>query len=453
LSDRRAAAYLFAALTALFLADGSFIAANGQTPNGWLAVAVLEHHALSFSPDEEPFMYNARGREKYYLVRSSLPGRSVGTFGLGAGLVALPAMAVARLAVGDLRARPGVVWITARAVAAATVAGSAVFVFLAAAALLSRRQALAVALAYAVGSCAWSIASQALYQHGPNMLFVAAAAYALTRDDRRGAAWAGLALAAATWCRPTSAVYLIAVAAWLLRARRHAVVPFVAAAALPIALLALYQWHYLGSPWETGQTARAASVAMYKTGASDVWQTPLALGAAGLFLSPSRGLFVFSPLFALALPGAFVAFREARWAWLRPLILGAVILTVAACKWFDWWGGWTYGYRPLVDLTPILALATLPVIEQLFIHPWHRWRQACAGVLLAWSVAVQALGAFAYDVDGWNARDGRDIDSLAWRDRLWSLRDSQIVYYATHFGAARWARLGAVDDYIAQTGR
>lgn len=445
MSPRRVALYLFAALAALYLADGGFIASVGQKPNAWLGVAILEHHALSFSPAEEPFMYDAYGREKYFLVPSALPGRSVGTFGIGAGLMALPPLALARLFVGDLRARPGLVWSVARFVAAASAAGSAAFVFLAAAGFVTRRRALAVALVYGLGGCVWSIASQTLYQHAPNMLLVSVGVWALSRlDERRMPELAGAAFGLATWMRPTSLVVVVVVAAWLALARRRALVRFVAGAALPLALLAGYQWRWLGAPWETGQSVRAASVALHKTGSSDPWQTPLAQGAAGLLFSPSRGLFVFSPLFALALPGAVLALRQARWAWLRPLALSALWLAVIAFKWFDWWGGWTYAYRPIVDVTPLLALLLLPVVDALFAR---RARLAVAGALLAWSVAVQALGAFTFDTEGWNAREGHDIDRPEWRARLWSVRDSEIVYYAGHAAEARRARLAAASRF------
>lgn len=454
MSDRRVAAWLFAVFTAIYLADGGFVTANGAKPNVWLSVAVLEHGALSFAPDEEPFMYTPRGREKYYLVPSALPGRSVGTFGLGPGLVALPVLAAVRVVAGPLSQHPWALWIGARVVAAACVAASAAFVFLAAAAFTTRRRALFVAAAYGLGGCAWSIAAEALYQHGPDLMFLALGGLLLARldpsdgaaaRDRRRAFAAGLALAAATWCRPTSAVVVVAVAVWLAAARRRQLYAFVAGAALPLVLLAAYQWRWLGAPWETGQATRAASVALQKTGSADPWQTPFLVGAAGLLVSPSRGLFVFSPLFALALPGAARAFFDARFSWLRPLAVAAAVLFAVACKWFDWWGGWTYGYRPLVDVTALGALLSIPTVDWLCSR---RWRAAVAALLLAWSVALQALGAFTYDTDGWNARAGRDIDQPRWRHRLWSVGDGEIVYYATHAAAARRARMEGMAHFV-----
>jgi hypothetical protein len=29
-------------------------------------------------------------------------------------------------------------------------------------------------------------------------------------------------------------------------------------------------------------------------------------------------------------------------------------------KWFDWWGGWTYGYRPWLEAVPVLVLCMIP---------------------------------------------------------------------------------------------
>ncbi|HWE30257.1 MAG TPA: hypothetical protein VHB97_19760, partial [Polyangia bacterium] len=270
----RVAALLFAALTAVYLADGGFAVANGAKPNVWLSIAVLDHHALTFARAEEPFMFTPRG-EKYYLTATVLPGRYAGTFGLGAGLTALPALAALRVAVGHLESHPRLLWYAAKAIAAACVAASAAFVFLAALTFTTQRRALAVALAYALGGCAWSIASQALYQHGPNMLFLALGAYLVIRGRDLGA---GLALGAATWCRPTSAVVVVCAGVWLLVRDYRRCARFTIGAAALVVPLALYNWHWLGAPWNTGQTARAAEIALGKTGVADPWQTPFAYG-------------------------------------------------------------------------------------------------------------------------------------------------------------------------------
>src|SRR5262249_6063803 len=111
------------------------------------------------------------------------------------------------------------------------------------------------------------------------------------------------------------------------------------------------------------------------------------------------------------------------------------------------------------------------------------WRRIVFGVLLSWSVGVQILGAYAYDLDGWNAKrvyqvqfasgdtvvvdtasaarqaasragakgileQQLNIDRPESRSRLWSLRDNQIGYYLTLFTAARQAKPAAVRHWL-----
>ena len=63
-------------------------------------------------------------------------------------------------------------------------------------------------------------------------------------------------------------------------------------------------------------------------------------------------------------------------------------------KHFDWWGGWSYGYRHLVDPAALMVLLLIPII------PWicrDRWRFIAYLVLLFWSIVVQAIGARGQD--------------------------------------------------------
>jgi hypothetical protein len=150
----------------------------------------------------------------------------------------------------------------------------------------------------------------------------------------------------------------------------------------------------------------------------------------------------------------------------------ALIMAVQ-CKWFDWWGGWAYGYRPWVDLTPYLVLFMIPVIERVTATVPRRAALAAA---LSWAIFVQGLGALAYD-RSWNKRqlfvarvphvarpvamateeEARrfvertsgiyigptycDVDLTFCRYRLWSLSDNVIGYHATHFTETRNRRM------------
>jgi hypothetical protein len=134
------------------------------------------------------------------------------------------------------------------------------------------------------------------------------------------------------------------------------------------------------------------------------------------------------------------AWQDARYAPLRFLGPAVLALWIPAFLWFDWWGGWSYGYRPIVDSVPLLAVLCIPAMQPVLERPLRR---AAFAACVAWSVLVQALGAFAYSPWGWNAKlvDSAglraDIDRPEYRERLWSFRDWQIGYLIANFSEAR----------------
>jgi hypothetical protein len=309
-------------------------------------------------------------------------------------------------------------------------------------------------------------------------------AYFLLRKDRRHAdALSGLAFGLAVFCRPTSALVVLSVMLGHAIHDRRRLLRFVLGG-LPVAIVALaYAQYAFGNPFTFGQLANS-EVAQGKTGSPGLWQTPLYLGAAGLLVSPARGLLIFSPIAVFALWGMGRVFRDATWRDLRPLALGAVALFGLSAKWFDWWGGWCFGYRPIVDTTILLAFLALPIVERVRSV---RFLKTSFLVLLFWSVGVQVIGAFAYDVGGWNSglvydvippgsqsritfadrqaavrhareRGGqveqrmRDIDRREYRHRLWSFTDSPIPYYLGRFAEARQARREFIDKFYVDDG-
>ena len=107
--------------------------------------------------------------------------------------------------------------------------------------------------------------------------------------------------------------------------------------------------------------------------------------------------------------------------------------------------------------------------------------------LFLWSAGVQALGAYAYDVTGWNGRyvydvvlpgtnnkatyddsaqaqrrageqGGRvearalNVDVPAYRYRLWSVGDNPILYYLLNFSEARKRRHLTVEKFLGAEG-
>lgn len=503
-------------LLLIYHANGDFLPGRDSVTNAWLPVAMLNDGQMAFRPSRMPYLFDwqladtkenlrfarwdqvlaptpaatsASGGEPpagismaelyrtrklvlhgqgYYLfptrrvdARTGEP-LYVNTFGPGAGLTALPVFASLRLVARDLRAHPKLVWYAAKFTASLLVALSAGLLYLTMLRLTPPRIALLAALAYGLGTCVWSTSSQALWQHGPSEFWLALALFFLVRDSLAplSAAAGGTALAMAVACRPTNAVVLAIVALWLAVRDWRALVALLVGA-LPIGFaLAVYNGIYLGSPFTFGQTEIAEKLALHKCGTPGVWQTPLWLGAAGLLLSPGRGLFLYSPWLVLALGGAVIVWRDPRYTPLRPLPFAALAMLAVHAKFYDWWGGWAFGYRPIVDstvlLAPLAAAALAALTSEQFSTARRRLAWSAFALLVAWSIGMQTLGAFAYDLAGWNARvvDGvpQDIDRPQYRHRIWSWRDNPISFYATHFTASRAERARRVQAMCEQPG-
>jgi hypothetical protein len=475
----------FAAL-ALYLANGDLLVGNDAKPSTFLAAKLLVRGELTFTPEAEPFLFHwglrsaqgvrpetvedweqtidgrsaaeqaAAGRlvllqPKYYLAPSTQAGRYVSFYGPGPALAALPVYALRSALHGNLLEQPRRLWFTAKLAAALYVAASVALVFATARALAGRGPALLAAASYGVGTCVWSTSSQALWQHGPAAFFVALGMYFLqrTREQPGCAAGCGLSLSAAVACRPTIAILVLAVGLYFLLEQRRALWRYVVSG-LPVAvLLGAYNWVHLGSAFRVAQSMQSAFTRTF-SGSDDAWQTPFWTGFTGLLVSPSRGLLVYSPFLAAAAWGAWRSARDPRYGFLRPAALACGATIVVLSRFHGWWGGWSFGYRELVDLAPLLALLTVPVIPAILRSPW---RTSLFALAVAWSVGVQVLGAFAYNVVDWNSLGGRNVDLAEHRARLWSVRDSQLVYYTVNFARARERKKELAEDWIAHPGR
>jgi hypothetical protein len=458
-----------------------------RTPFGWARASIPDWNAdVHGTPARVAF---ERGdlrmvQPLYYLVPTRYEGKYASTFGLGAGLFALPVMGPV-LWVTDLESHVGLLWWLGKLAAALSVAGTVLFLFLAGLRFLGARSAGVLALAYGLGTCAFCVSSQALWQHGPCEFFVALGAYTLLVKERRTAdVLCGFGFAMAVLCRPTSALVFASVGAYLLLYDRRRVLRF-ALGALPVVVLLLgYHHDTFGSFWTFGEMGVGAKIAMTKTGNPDMWQTPLHVGLAGLLLSPARGLFLYSPIALLSVWGGWRAFRDPAWKDLRPLAVGAVLQVLLAAKWFDWWGGWCFGYRVIVDVAILLAFLAFPIVTAVSLRPW---RKAVFSGLLAYSVGVQVIGAYVFDLAGWNApvvwqvatpegsepmkfedkasaerfvreHGGRvgsvtlNVDKPKYRDRLWSLGDSPLIYYLANMSKARAERRRVIDRFLQSDG-
>jgi len=156
---------------------------------------------------------------------------------------------------------------------------------------------------------------------------------------------------------------------------------FLTSFAIVCLLVGFYNYARFGDPLDSGR----------RFAKGEAFSTPLWLGLYGLLFSPYKSIFLYSPLLLASLV-SFPLFlkRHRPEGWLFGLTVIAYLLLFA--KWYMWWGGFAWGPRFLVPLTPLLAITLAPLIEGVLTRESLPAKLALAALALL-STAVQVLGA------------------------------------------------------------
>lgn len=404
--------FVFAIALIVFLANGRTISGGDSVPAKNLPLSILRHG--NFYLDQ--LMSPGEKKIPYFLCESR--GHYVSDYPVGAALMALPFYVPSVLCGVSPGSR---VYAELEKISAATiVALSAVLLYMGAARVAANWIALLLSLVYSFGTTSLSVSSQALWQHGPAQLALAAAIYCLVRarDDARWAGYAGLPLAFEVITRPADVLITAPLFVYVLFSFRSEIWTFIAAGLAPILFQLWYNAVYFGTPFRlefftTPQTAGGQSA-----GASGFLATPLAQGLALAVISPGRGLLFYSPIFIFSFAILALAWRRNGDALLRYLGVGAVLSIILVARWHKAAGGESFGPRLLADLAPIMAFALYPLADSIR----HRRSLAAAfGVLAAWSITANASGAFI-SYRAWNIWALNDAGS-----RLWLWGDNPVV--------------------------
>jgi hypothetical protein len=278
--------------------------------------------------------------------------------------------------------------------ASVIVAAAAAAVFFVVLGRSGSRAAILIALVFAFATPAWSTGSRALWMHGFSMLLLPAGLLCMTRNR-----WlaAGAVFALAFFVRPTNAIPLAFAGVWALRLSRKHALRFLLGV-LPVAAvftaISLQTYGTLLAPYSFVQRAATASLSIHPR-----------LGEAllGNLVSPSRGLFVYSPVFLFSLYGIWLWTRSKD---TRPAAMWVAAVTIAhyllISSYEDWFGGHSYGPRYFSDLASLFAIALAPA--------WIALRKParllfCAA--LAASVFIHAQGAWCWPCVDWNSNPAR----------------------------------------------
>jgi hypothetical protein len=401
---------------AIFNANGREIPSADTQAAKFAAVMLVRHHALTLD--------GLVGRVPQYGDRQAFQrdrqGRWRNGYPLPPVLEAAATAAVLRgIGVLDFNA-PLVVVTVAKMTASFLASLAAVFAFLIARRFCGPGLAVLVALGFGLGTGVWPTVSQTLWQHATALWSATAAVWLWTRKDGPRGLAAHIALGALLgWAASarlqTLPMIAILAAGMLADASRKERIACVAALLVPLAVFAGLNLRWFGHPLGALPQFEQASLVIHRQRSNWQWPGP---GIAGLLLSPSRGLLVFSPIVLVALAARAAPKDRSILRWSAAAAAAQLVLYGSYSV---WWGGHTYGPRYVLDLLP--ALLPAAAIGASRIAASGLPVRTLAAAALAWSIVTSATGAFCYPHDAWNT-DPISVDQ--YHERLWEVRDSQI---------------------------
>lgn len=408
-----------------YLLNGKALMGGDTVPHRYLPLSILCEG--NFDLNEIPLgkMKPNGTLERPYYLTPGQKGRMYSVFGVTPSIMAMPVFAWAALQSKHFSYER--ILMLGKYAASLMMMLAVFLLFWAFATDIPPWGALVLALAWGLGTSAWSMMSQAIWQHTGAAPWLAGALLCLLRGrtSANWLPWAGLCLGCATLCRNSNLLIALPFTAYVWLHHRKQFWQFAFLASLPAFALFYYNYQAFGHPLKFGQLLVGSQLAKWKTGVASSFTTdPLRalVGFAGILVSPSRGIFVYSPVLLFGAVGLGASWRKGGDPLFRWASIGYLGVIVLHSFWFDWWGGWTYGYRLPFDCVILLTLGIVPLWQNIQKIQWRKWGFVAA---LVGSIVFQGLGAFAYDVASWNGQPNVDRHP----QRLWSITDSQLLYY------------------------
>lgn len=396
-------------------------------PTLLVSEALVEHHgfALEDMPGLDALPPNTLehvGEHTYY------------AFPVGTPLLSVPFVALERAASGHAPLDPERVQ---KRIAGLLVGVLLVLTFALARVFLRPLDAALMATFAVLGSSLTSTLGTALWSHDFASVITTLVLLLVARMHRGDArAGAGVLVGVLLWlaylCRPTLAIMAPCVLWWMAGASRRAALEAAATALVGLALTLAF---FL--------TTRGVLLPPYYLPSRLVGTEHDTLHVLhGLTFSPSRGLFVFSPLLLLpllALPRSLRASSpDAPMA--RALSLWCLLHLVTMLRFPHWWGGVSYGPRLMTDIVPPLA-ALLFSARAAWVGPRWRLVRMLVVALGVFSIAVHTgQGLFQTATLDWNGFPSVD----AHPEQIFDWRYPQFLH--TDARARSRARQGALEQ-------
>ena len=289
---------------------------------------------------------------------------------------------------------------------------------------LDEKKALILTIIYLFGTVNFAMLSQSMWQHGTLQLFSILGLYFILDLVKSpnfkpfSAFLGGLFYGLAALSRPTVALALGLVGLFMLFKMGNFKSFFKAGFFTMLGLLlnvAFFLWY--NNKYYIGIENQGYTSQLFGS-----WVSPFPISFIGTWISPSKGILTYSPIFLFSFAGFYVAMKK---GWKENVqfifyFLIVILHTLIMSFWKHWYGGYSFGYRMSSDIIPYLIILMVPFVKSQSFDK----NKIVFWILFYISIFMQVFGIIFFD-GIWHAAYDTGFKNTSW---LWSVKDSELMF-------------------------
>lgn len=289
---------------------------------------------------------------------------------------------------------------------------------------LNEKKATLLTVLFLFATVNFAMLSQALWQHGTLELLIILAIYFFLKQQKHPekhefSLLSGLFFGLAFLARPTAGLQIVLIELYVVLSNlRNINNLFKTAITFMSGLLVAFTFFlWYNSTYYYDIRNQGYSDQLFKN-----WLSPFPISFLGVWLSPSKGILIFSPVLVFSFVGIYLAIKnKIEKVGLYKIFAVIIVLhTLVISFWKHWYGGWSFGYRMSSDVIPYFIFLLVPYVNSSLFEKTKKLFYVLLGV----SIFIEIYGLFFFD-GIWHAAYDLGYENTSW---LWSIKDSQFLF-------------------------
>lgn len=277
----------------------------------------------------------------------------------------------------------------------------------------SNKNSILLTLIFSLATINFPLISQSLWQHGAVQFFIILSLIFYLKDRFfLTFLFGGFAVLS----RPTALIVLLILGIYILINKKlnlkvgvYAFLGFL----IPVLFFLTYNYVYYESITNQG----------YASQMNNSWLGNFPESFFGIWLSPSKGLLFYSPIFIFTLIGLWKGYKNNQLVQISFWVILAHTLVLS--KWKHWYGGYGFGYRMISDVIPFFIFPIGYLLQSFY-------SKVIKGITVTSiiSLIIQFSGLVFFD-SIWHSAYDTGFKNTSW---LWSFQNSEAAFNIRRVG-------------------